>query len=82
MQHANGEPVFDAIARKWLALAERRLLYFSELYLSGRWRHYYATQEQFAAQMFEVIKQAKTWARIAAARGAAPIRTDDLRPAA
>jgi len=82
MPHANGEPVFDAIARKWLALAERRLLYFSDLHRSGRWRHYYPTQEQFAAQMLEVIKQAKTWARIAGARRPAEASEDDLRPAA
>jgi hypothetical protein len=80
MPHANGECVFDALSRRWLALAERRLLYFGELYSSGRWRHYYATREQFVAQMFEGIKQAKAWARLAGARRLAHGRNDDLRP--
>jgi uncharacterized repeat protein (TIGR03809 family) len=82
MPYANGQPALDALARKWLALAQRRLLYLSEIYLSGRWRRYYATREEFAAQMFDAIKQAKTWAVLARSPKPAPGDQDDLRPAA
>jgi hypothetical protein len=53
------------IARRWLALANRRLLYFSQLYRSGRWTRYYASPEQFAAQMHRAIRAAQMWARLA-----------------
>jgi uncharacterized repeat protein (TIGR03809 family) len=61
---ANG---FDSghIAVRWLALADRRLLYFSELYRSGRWTRYYATPELFAEQMHKALRAAQTWARLA-----------------
>jgi hypothetical protein len=32
---------YDTIARKWLALAERRRAHLIELRDSGRWRRYY-----------------------------------------
>jgi hypothetical protein len=73
---------FDLIANKWHALAMRRLLYYSELYRSGRWSHYYASREQFAARMLDVLKAANTWARLA---GKAPLQgngKDDLLSAA
>jgi hypothetical protein len=82
MPHAAGGFSFDAIARKWLALAERRLLYFSELYRSGHWTRYYASPEQFAVQMLEAIKAAKIWARLAGVRRVAEDHKDDLHPAA
>jgi hypothetical protein len=82
MPHANGRSVLDALSRKWLALAQRRLLYLSEIYLSGRWRFYYATREEFAAQMFDAIKQARTWAVLVRSQKPAPGDEDDLRPAA
>ncbi len=54
---------FDEIARQWHDLAERRLAYFTELYRSGRWRHYYS-QEYFALRMLDVIRAAKVWGDI------------------
>lgn len=81
MPHIAGGPRFDLIARKWHALAQRRLLYYSELYRSGRWTHYYPSREQFAARMLDVIRAANAWARLAGAQPATPAR-DDLRPAA
>jgi len=54
----------DKIAIKWHDLAERRLAYFTELYRSGRWRHYY-TQERFALRMLDVIRAAKAWRELA-----------------
>jgi hypothetical protein len=56
---------YDGTARKWLALANRQLLSLSELYRSGRWARYYASPEQFAAQMQQAIKAARVWARLA-----------------
>ena len=71
-------PPFDTIARKWYALARRRLAYFIELYRSGRWRHYY-TEESFALRMRDVIKAARCWEELVRAQ---PDDKDDLRPAA
>jgi uncharacterized repeat protein (TIGR03809 family) len=56
---------FDDLSRRWHDLAERRLAYFTELYRSGRWKRYYASEEQFAARMLDVIRAAKVWARLA-----------------
>ena len=82
MPALQGEPRLDVIARKWHELAERRLAYFTELYRSGRWSHYY-TQELFAVRMLDVIRAAKVWADLA---GIQPpeqrnARDDDLRAA-
>ena len=52
MPQAPGPARFDLIASKWHALAQRRLLYYSELYRSGRWTHYYASRAQFARHQF------------------------------
>jgi hypothetical protein len=81
MPRANGGFNFDGIARRWLALADRRLLYFSQLYRSGRWTRYYASPEQFAAQMHKAIKAAQMWARLAGARGGAGDGKNDPHPA-
>jgi len=64
MQAVAGGPDFKAIAHKWHDLAERRLDYYTELYRSGRWRHYY-TQERFAMRMLDVIEAAKRWRALA-----------------
>lgn len=56
---------FDDLSRRWHDLANRRLAHFAELYRSGRWRHYYRTEQEFAAQMLQVIETAKIWARLA-----------------
>ncbi len=74
MYHVPGGPRLDLIAGKWHALAQRRLLYYSELYRSGRWTHYYASRELFARHMLDVIKTAKTWAKLA---GEQPTGKDD-----
>jgi hypothetical protein len=36
---------YDSVARKWLALAERRRAHFGELSSTGRWRHYFTAAE-------------------------------------
>jgi uncharacterized repeat protein (TIGR03809 family) len=88
MPAVQGAPRFDVIARQWHALAERRLAYFTELYRSGRWKHYY-TREHFASRMLDVIKATKVWGDLAGqACGEPPCgeqpaeRNDDLRSAA
>jgi hypothetical protein len=53
------------VTRQWLDLAERRLASYEELYRSGRWTHYYPTQELFALRMLDVIKAVKTLRRVA-----------------
>ena len=64
MQASPGRPRLDQIALKWHDLAQRRLDYYTELYRSGRWRHYY-TQERFAVRMLDVINAARKWRRLA-----------------
>jgi hypothetical protein len=82
MPAVQGAPRFDEIACKWHDLAERRLAYFSELYRSGRWTHYYATREHFAIRMLDVIKAAKAWRKLAGHQPSAATGIDDLRSAA
>lgn len=82
MPHDAGGAHFDLIARKWHALAQRRLRDYSELYRSGRWTHYYPSREAFAARMLDVIKAAQRWAKLAGAKPPAETEMDDLRPAA
>lgn len=83
MQTLQGGSRFEEIVRKWHDLAQRRLDYFTELYRSGRWRHYY-TQERFAVRMLDVIRAAKAWSDLAAKPRAKrpPERDDDMRSAA
>jgi hypothetical protein len=64
MPKASGVARLDEITLKWRALADRRLAYFTELYRSGRWKHYY-TKESFAVRMLDVIKAAKRWRELA-----------------
>lgn len=77
-----GQPPFDDIARRWHDLAERRLAHFTDLYRSGRWQRYYASREQFAARMLDVIRAAKIWAQLAGRNSAPDSARDDLRNAA
>jgi hypothetical protein len=65
MPHVPGAARFDLIARKWHALALRRLRFYDELYRSGRWTLYYASRQLFAQHMLDVIKAAKIWAKLA-----------------
>jgi uncharacterized repeat protein (TIGR03809 family) len=78
----------DEISRKWRDLADRRLAYFTELYRSGRWKHYY-TEDDFVVRMRDVVKAAKVWSNLADRTAAEqilavqpPVRDDRMRPAA
>jgi uncharacterized repeat protein (TIGR03809 family) len=64
MQVMPGSPHLEKIAHRWHDLAEQRLAYYTELYRSGRWAHYY-TRESFAARMLDVIEDAKKWRQLA-----------------
>jgi len=90
MQALPSRPRLNEIALKWHDLAQRRLDYYTELYRSGRWQHYY-TQERFAVRMLDVINAARKWRELAgmpqaepAQQGVqpAPQRDDGMRPAA
>ncbi|MFA6267997.1 MAG: TIGR03809 family protein [Pseudolabrys sp.] len=63
MQVSPGSPSLEKIAQRWHDLAEQRLAYYTELYRSGRWKHYY-TQEGFAVRMLDVIEAAKKWRQL------------------
>jgi uncharacterized repeat protein (TIGR03809 family) len=55
---------YDSVARRWHALAERRREHLIELRESGRWRHYY-TSEQLLEVLREAVNTRDAWARIA-----------------
>jgi hypothetical protein len=55
---------YAVIARKWLALAERRRAHLMELRQSGRWRHYY-TKEKLDGELREIEIVLDRWASIA-----------------
>jgi hypothetical protein len=65
---------YDSVARKWLALAERRQAHFVELADSGRWRHYY-TVDGLEAEMRRAADLRDQWARLA---GVLTDEDDDL----
>jgi uncharacterized repeat protein (TIGR03809 family) len=64
---------YDSIARKWLALVERRQAHFIELCDSGRWRHYY-THAEFLEEMRKVLRMRDRWAVLAGL----PAENEDL----
>jgi uncharacterized repeat protein (TIGR03809 family) len=55
---------YDGIARKWLALAERRRVHLIELRDTGRWRHYY-TWGKLLEALRETVNTRNEWARLA-----------------
>ena len=63
---------YDSIARRWLALIERRQENFIDLCNTGRWRHYY-TKAEFLAEMRKVLRLRDQWAELAGE----PIQGDD-----
>ena len=66
---------YDGIARRWLALIERRQENFLDLCDTGRWRHYY-TEPQFLDEMRKVLRIREQWAALAGVQltdGATPL---------
>lgn len=83
--------LLEEAALRWHHLAERRLAYYTDLFLTGRWRRYYADERAFALRMMDVVKAARAWARIARGQSrdqsrtgtsSSPGKGGDLRPAA
>ncbi len=54
----------SSIARRWLALVERRQAHLIELTETGRWRHYY-TQAEFRDEVNRLLRVREQWAEIA-----------------
>ncbi len=59
-----GQGPYDTIARKWLAVVERRQENFIDLCNTGRWRHYY-TKDEFLDEMRKVLRLRDQWAALA-----------------
>ena len=55
---------YGSVARRWLALIERRQEHFLDLCDSGRWRHYF-TETQFLDEMRKVLYVRDQWAALA-----------------
>ncbi|HTS39462.1 MAG TPA: hypothetical protein VMH84_02825 [Xanthobacteraceae bacterium] len=54
----------NSAAIKWRNLIERRRAHFIDLYLTGRWKHYYS-EEQFQARFRDAMSVADRWTEIA-----------------
>jgi uncharacterized repeat protein (TIGR03809 family) len=54
----------DNFADRGLALAERRLAHFAELYDSGRWRRYYFREADFLLNVREARAAVDAWRRL------------------
>ena len=52
---------YDNVARKWLALMERRYAHFLELEDTGRWKHYYS-YPQFELEIRKASALCEQWA--------------------
>ncbi len=72
---------YESIARRWLALIERRQQHFLDLCDSGRWRHYF-TEAEFLEEMRKVLRVRDRWAAIAGMplSGEALLLEDDGAP--
>ena len=66
---------YDSIARRWLALIERRQEHFLDLCDTGRWRHYY-TEAEFLDEMRKVLRVRDQWAALAGI----PLEGDEPSP--
>jgi uncharacterized repeat protein (TIGR03809 family) len=55
---------YSDVARKWLALAERRRAHLIELCESGRWKHYY-TQAELLDHIRDMTRVRDAWASLA-----------------
>ena len=55
----------DTVSHKWRRLAERRQAHLVELFHSGRWKHYYTTEERFLRSMRDAVSLTERWAMIA-----------------
>ncbi len=56
---------FETVAKRWHDLSQRRLADYADMYNSGRWRLFYAGEEEFALNVIEMIKTNNRWAQLA-----------------
>ena len=49
----------------WRALSHKRLEHFSELKRTGRWRHYFATEDAFEEAFRKASADADKWKQLA-----------------
>jgi hypothetical protein len=61
---ARQQSPYDSIARKWLALAERRRAHLIELRDSGRWQLYY-TKGDLEDELFVIELACQRFAKVA-----------------
>jgi uncharacterized repeat protein (TIGR03809 family) len=54
----------NPLSQRWCDLAERRIDYFRELYVTGRWKHYYR-ERQFIERMRDVMTGVEDWRALA-----------------
>jgi uncharacterized repeat protein (TIGR03809 family) len=71
----------NEMARRWCALAERRLAHVADLHRTGRWKRYYS-EERFAACMLDAIRAVSTWRKLSGQPPYPAADTVNLRPAA
>jgi len=63
---------YDSIARRWLALAERRRLFLVGIRDSGRWQDFhYSSAAELDAQLYEIDLACERFAAIAGVETAA-----------
>jgi uncharacterized repeat protein (TIGR03809 family) len=63
---------YDAVARGWLALAERRRAHLIELFETGRWRHYF-TETELLGELRAVNLARERFARVVGLEPAAAV---------
>ena len=64
------------VARKFLALIDQRRAHLSELYDTGRWKHYYTAEELLEA-LREAVTMRDAWAKIAGLQPDEASQADD-----
>jgi hypothetical protein len=55
---------YDAVARGWLALVERRKAHLVDLFETGRWRHYF-TEAELLSELHAVNLACERFADVA-----------------
>lgn len=58
---------FEEIALRWSNLADRRMSYYTDLFLSGRWQRYF-TEQELLDRLLDVKKAAIQWDDLASKR--------------
>jgi uncharacterized repeat protein (TIGR03809 family) len=71
---------YHNIARKWLALAERRMAHLIELYNNGHWTRYF-TERELAEQLQEMTVVCDRFARVAGMTSSAAASSRAAPPA-